>query len=216
MYRIARAVYFIHGPPVFSILGVVVEPCSSSPSDADGIPQRWTVDDGAGEGAGGGQIISADGRCLTAALSPAWFNECPGLVLAPCSNSSGLAARQRWRFDRGVRTISGIVSSSAASASGLPASHSAVSVVAPAPIGTGGDWYSVALFKHEPESLCRGAACQNETAHHATTPQMWYHDRAGRHAQGDGRLQAMSTYKTSCNPWEAAVQDAKTRGGGRF
>ena len=157
---------------------VVVEPCSSSASDADAIPQRWTVADDRAEdekgGAAGGQITAADGRCLTAALSPPWFNHCPGLVLAPCSNSSGLAARQRWRFDRGVRTISGIVSSSAASASGLPPSNTAVSVVAPAPVGNGGDWYSVALFEQKPESLCSGVACQNETAHHATTPQMWY------------------------------------------
>lgn len=154
---------------------VLVEPCSTA-----NVSQHWTV-------TAGGHITAADGRCLTAALSPAWFNKCPGAVLAPCEEEdAGLEARQRWTFDRGIHTISGVVVANASSE--LPTGHHAMSVVAPVPFGTGGDWKSVALLPYRPESKCSGADCKN-ASHTATPPQMWYYDQ-----REHGRLQAMSLF----------------------
>ena len=167
----------VAGPDLQHTSKVLVEPCTSS-----NISQHWIVHESSG------QIRGADSRCLTAVLSPPWFNHCPGAVVAPCAadTSSSLGRRQVWRFDRGLRTVSGVVSNASEV---LPAGHTALSVLAPAPVGTGGDWKSVALFPFAPESVCRGASCQNTSSHHATTPQMWYYDQRQK-----GRLQAMPSF----------------------
>lgn len=172
---------------------VVVEPCTSA-----NISQHWTVQERTG------QILAADGRCLTVALSPPWFNHCPGAVVAPCDDdtSSSIGGRQVWHFDRGLRTISGVVNN--ASSETLPAGHTALSVVAPVPVGNGGDWQSVALFPFAPESQCSGASCRN-ASHHATAPQMWYFDQRQK-----GRLQAMPSFNLMMRP-AASPLNAPTR-----